>query len=236
MYLGNRIGHHEIKLAQYDNFEQIVCVDLSEYRTAKAKEAAMEKGVDHKMQFICTSIDTYEFEPEAFDIVYFHASLHHFENVDRLLSESVRSCLKPHGCVIINEYVGPDRLQLPTHQIKAINKGIQLIPKKFRTRFKSSTLKNKFYGSGYLRMIIADPSECVDSKAILPSLHKHYDVITEKPYGGSLLMHILKDISHHFIVLNPETKAVLDELFILEDTYMNTYSSDFVFGIYQKRM
>jgi len=59
-------------------------------------------------------------------------------------------------------------------------------------------VKNKIYGSGIIRMVLADPSECIDSENILPSIHKHYETIYEVGYGGNIIKMALKDLSHHF--------------------------------------
>ena len=82
-------------------------------------------------------------------------------------------------------------------------------------------------------MILADPSECIDSSSILPTIHTHFKTIDERPYGGNILMHVLKDISHHFTELNSEKNQILDSLFKFENEYLKDKSSDFVFGIYQ---
>ena len=84
-------------------------------------------------------------------------------------------------------------------------------------------------------MILADPSECVDSARILPSIHLNFHAIIEKPYGGNILMNVLKDISHHFVQLDDKKNKILEDLFLFEDKYLTNYSSDFIFGIYQKR-
>ncbi|SVE63884.1 uncharacterized protein METZ01_LOCUS516738 [marine metagenome] len=126
-------------------------------------------------------------------------------------------------------------MQYSKTQIQEVNKALALIPKQYRKRFKTLQLKNRFYGSGIIRMKLADPSECVDSKSILPSLHTHFTTIVEKPYGGNILMNVLKDISHHFIELNTTKEKILNNLFLFEDNYLKSNSSDFVFGIYEKR-
>ena len=84
-------------------------------------------------------------------------------------------------------------------------------------------------------MIMADPSECIDSASIMPSIHKHFKTIVEKPFGGNLLMSVLRDISHHFYEINDEKEKILNELFLLEDDYLKENSSDFMFGIYENR-
>ena len=231
--LGSGTCSHELELAQYHQFEAITCVDLSDYRISEAKKKAEQSNLQN-ISFVCSNIDKFDFKNNHYDIVLFNASLHHFRNVDTLLSEKISPCLTSSGLLIINEYVGPDRLQFPKWQIQKINEGIQLLPKKFRRRYKSSLYKNSFSGSGLLRMIIADPSECVDSSSIIPSIKTHFEVLLEKPYGGNILMNALKDISHHFIDLDEEKTRALDAIFRFEDTYLEQHPSDFVFGVYRK--
>ncbi|WP_299275518.1 class I SAM-dependent methyltransferase [uncultured Psychroserpens sp.] len=231
--LGSGTCSHELELAQYKQFEAITCVDLSEYRISQAEKKAAQNNLQN-ISFVCSNIDNFSFKKEHYDVVLFNASLHHFRHVDTLLSEKIVPCLTSSGLLVINEYVGPNRLQFPKAQIQKINEGIQLLPKKFRRRYKSSLYKNSFSGSGLLRMIIADPSECVDSSSIMPSINKHFKVIIEKPYGGNILMNALKDISHHFIDLDDEKTKALDAIFEFEDEYLKHNPSDFVFGVYRK--
>ena len=83
-------------------------------------------------------------------------------------------------------------------------------------------------------MKIADPSECIDSQNILPSIHNNFETIYEANYGGNILMTALKDISHHFIEMNSEKETILNNLFEFEDDYIKKHQSDFIFGIYKK--
>jgi len=231
--LGSGLSTHEITFAQYPNFDRVVCLDIAENRLAQAKKNSDFLGLTN-MEFICESIYDYSFEEQQFDIVLFNASLHHFKEVEQLLSEKIKPVLKIGGMLIINEYVGPNRLQFPRHQIKAVNDALAMIPAKYRSRYQMKLKKNAFRGSGYLRMYLADPSECVDSESILPAIHKHFEILDEKSYGGNILMNALKDIAHHFVNLDEEKQVVLEQLFHFEDEYLAKYPSDFVFGIYRK--
>lgn len=231
--LGSGLATHEITFAQYSNFSRVVCLDIAENRLAQAQKNSEALGLTN-MEFLCESIYNYNFEEAQFDVVLFNASLHHFKAVEQLLSEKIKPVIKKGGFLIINEYVGPNRLQFPKHQLKAINEAIALIPSKYRARYQMKLKKNAFRGSGYIRMFLADPSECVDSQHILPSIYKHFDTVIEKPYGGNILMNALKDIAHHFITLDDEKEQVLEALFQFEDEYLSQYPSDFVFGVYQK--
>jgi ubiquinone/menaquinone biosynthesis C-methylase UbiE len=233
--LGSGICNQEIQLAKHKNiFKEVTCLDLADNLLKIAAKKANERNINN-IKFINKNIDEFDFKESEFDIVFFKSSLHHFDNIDELLSGRIKQTLKPKGILIINEFVGATRHQFARKQIKAINKGIQIIPKKFRVRFKSNLHKNKYRGVGILRMIMADPSECIDSASIMPSIHKHFKTIVEKPFGGNLLMSVLRDISHHFYEINDEKEKILNELFLLEDDYLKENSSDFMFGIYENR-
>jgi len=229
--IGSGSCSHELELASYPNFEKIVCVDIADNRLKEAEKIAHSKGLQN-ISFICANALEYSFESN-FDIVFFHSSLHHFNHISNLIPHKIIPLLKSDGHLIINEYVGPTRIQHPKHQVQAINRGLKLIPTKFRKRFKTGWIKRRYHGSGLIRMILADPSECIDSAIILPTIHTHFKTIDERPYGGNILMHVLKDISHHFLDMDSERKYILSSLFDFEDEYLQNQPSDFVFGIYQ---
>lgn len=230
--LGSGTCGAEIKFAGFDNFEEILCIDIADKRLNQAREIAKQNNLSN-IKFEVNNVNDYDYPENHYDIVFFSASLHHFKNVDHILGTLVKKTLKKGGFLIINETVGPNRFQFPKHQIKAINEALLLIPKKFRQRFKLKIFKNKIYGSGLIRMIIADPSECIDSQNIVPSLRKHYSTIYEVGYGGNIIMTTLKDLGHHFFEMNDEKEAVLKSLFDFEDNYLKKYNSDFVFGVYK---
>jgi ubiquinone/menaquinone biosynthesis C-methylase UbiE len=221
----------EIELAKTSIFSKIVCVELSETRTMRAKEIIKKQNLKN-ITIKCESIYDYNFSKSTFDIAFFKSSLHHFKNIDSLLKDKISYCLKHDGYLIIDECVAPNRLQYSKYQLRAINKTLKTVPKKFRKISGLNIYKNKVYGPGIVRMILADPSECVESSKILPLINKYFNPVIEKPYGGNILASVLKDIAHHFNELDEEKKEILDTLFKLEDKYLETNPSDFIFGIY----
>lgn len=232
--IGSGVCSHELKFAKYSNFQKITCIDIADNLLKIAQKEAADQSLKN-MEFIAKDINTLAFKENEWDIILFHSSLHHLYNIDQIVSEKLKKWLKKDGLLIINEYVGPDRLQFSKNQINYINKGIKLIPDKLKSRFKSRLQKNKFYGSGYLRMRIADPSECVESSKILSAIKNSFEVVEERGYGGNLLMNILKDIAHNFVdETDTDVKKTLNCLFDLEDEYLQLNESDFVFGIYKK--
>ncbi|HKK88438.1 MAG TPA: class I SAM-dependent methyltransferase [Saprospiraceae bacterium] len=232
--VGSGVCSHELNFAKQGIFKEVICVDMAENLLQKASKTAHKEDLS-AMQFVSESIYNLEFEKNRFDVILFHASLHHFPDIDHFLKEIIGPWLKPNGYIIINEYVGANRMQYPRHQITAINKGLQLIPDHLKIRQYSNLIKKQFRGPGWIRMIVADPSECVDSESILPALRTKFKVLEEKPYGGNLLMSILKDIAHHFTDEEDQiAQDTLRQLFDFEDLYLKKYPSDFLFGIYQK--
>jgi ubiquinone/menaquinone biosynthesis C-methylase UbiE len=232
--IGSGVCSHELALAEYLQFKEITCVDLAQNRLNEAKKIADKKGLKN-IRFECANIFEFIEKGNKYDIVFFHQSLHHFANMNAFIPDFICNSLTNNGKLIINEFVGPSRLQFPKTQIKAINEALAIIPKPFRKRFKTELYKTKFYGSGILRMIQADPTECIDSINIMPNIYHHFDTIVERPYGGNILMNVLKDISHHFVEINSEKEIVLNNLFEFEDNYLKSNTSDFIFGVYQKK-
>lgn len=233
--IGSGTCSHELKYAAYNNFKEIICVDIAENLLNIATSQAKKNGC-RNIKFWCKDILKIDFKQNEFDMIMFNASLHHFSNIQDLIKTKIKKWLKPVGVLLINEYVGANRLQFSKDQISNINIGLDLIPKILKQRYKSKLIKNTFYGSGYLRMIIADPSECVESENILPILRSEFEIIEEKAIGGNLLMNILKDISHNFIDLEEdEVQLTLKKLFELEDDYLERNQSDFIFGLYRNQ-
>lgn len=232
--VGSGISSHELKFATFSNFGEIICVDIAKNLLRKASLIAEQRELKN-MKFIMQDILKIDFEINEFDMIMFHSSLHHFSNIGVLISDRVKKWLKPNGFLLVNEYVGKDRLQFEKNQIMKINEGLKIIPSNLKRRFKTNLTKDKFYGSGYIRMIIADASECIESSQIKPILRKQFEVVEEKGIGGNLLMNILKDISHNFLNSeNVEVEETLNQLFMIEDEYLKKNESDFMFGIYRK--
>ena len=230
--LGTGVCSHEIRLAEMNPNCEIECYDFSDELLKKAKASSDDKGLQN-ISYFAENIMQHDFKNKKYDVVFFHASLHHFDRIPEFLDQVVIKNLKPKGLLIINEFVGATRLQYSKMQLDYINKAIATIQKKYRKIFKTTIYKNKYYGSGVLRMIIADPSECVDSASIVPAIHQKFDILEEKFYGNNILQSALKDISHHFVELNSEKKAALEKVFELEDELLKKQASDYVFGVYE---
>ena len=70
-------------------------------------------------------------------------------------------------------------------------------------------------------------------KITLLLIHQNFNILIEKPFGGSILSSVLKDIADHFFSVNAEKQEILETLFKIEDNYLIKNQSDFIFGMYK---
>jgi ubiquinone/menaquinone biosynthesis C-methylase UbiE len=232
--LGSGSCSHEIIFAGHDCFSQVSCVDMAGNLLEKGRRRSRELGLKN-MEFVQGDVHYLDLKENGYDVILFHASLHHFRDVERLTRAVLLKALKEDGLLLINEYVGPDRMQFPQKQIRAVNRALGMLPDNYRVRYKLKLRKNRVSGPGILRMLMADPSEARESGRILDTLDKYMEALEINPYGGNILMLALKDIAHHFLAETDESNALLDKLFELEDEYLSTAKSDFVFAVYKKK-
>lgn len=229
--LGCGVGSHEIKLARLNPLIQITGYDISKELISHAQRLAEEEGLQH-IEFKSEDVYKINFKNESVDYFLFHASLHHFRELEEFISHKIYPALKKGGLIIIHEFVGPNRMNFPKEQIDYCNYSLRHIISPANRRILHTPLfKNRCYRLGKLRMWISDPSECVDSESILPVLQKNFRTLELKNLGGNILMPVLKHIAHHFTSQNlDELRKVMD----MEDRYLKDHPSDFVFGVFQK--
>lgn len=233
--IGSGLGKEERKFAKYtDIFQHIQGIDIAKERIEIARQKAHELNYTN-ISYVVNSFEQEEFKPNSFDVILFHSSLHHLRDVENLLQNRVRPLLKKDGFLVIKEYVGPNRLQWTKQQLKQTNKLLKELPDQYKKRFKSEAVKHKAYCPGILRMLMIDPSEAVDSEAILPSLHQYFRVLEEHKMGGNISQPLFKDIAHNFLSEDQETKAILSHILKEEANFLQTNQSDYIFGIYQKK-
>lgn len=99
-------------------------------RIQTAREAACEAGLNH-IQYHVMDIDQIELKRNHYDVVIAEMSSHHFLNLEQLFSK-IQDTLKSDGMFIINEFIGPSKIQWSDKQLGIINALLKIIPKDFR--------------------------------------------------------------------------------------------------------
>ncbi|MCF8359429.1 MAG: class I SAM-dependent methyltransferase [Prolixibacteraceae bacterium] len=227
-------GARERKFAKYPVFSSIEGIDLAGSLIEKARKEAGKQQFNN-IKYHVGNFLIYDFEPGSFDVILFNSSLHHFDRIDCFLETKVLPLLKEKGHLIVFEYAGPNRLQWSKSQLIRVNEILKEIPEKYRVRIDGKSVKKRAYRPGLIRMKLVDPSEAVDSESIVPSLHKHFNIVEEREIGWDITHVLFKDIAHNFLNDDPETKKLIRYIFEQEDNYLQeTGHSDTIFGLYQK--
>lgn len=231
--IGCGSGIHERPFARYNKTFRITGVDLADEQLKQAKADADAEGLD--INYISGDFTKMNFEKGAFDMVLFHSSLHHFNNIGDFLRDHVKPLLSASGVLVVFEYAGPNRLQLKRSQLMAANAILKQIPRKFKTLYDGKTVKTKVYRPGLLRMLLVDPSEAPDSENLVKGIHDNFRVVEEVQLGWNITHLLLKGISHNFINDGAETQKLITGIIKQEDEFVRQAgSSDAIFGIYQK--
>ncbi len=200
---------HVLSLGAEISFHSI---DLSSEAIAKAR--ARLKGAP--IFFEVCDVNEASFEPESYNVVFFASSLHHVDNLERVLTE-VEKALLPGGLLIFNEYVGPSKFQWEKDQLRVINDVLQsLYPRYAKDLRKGFGYKRRVYvppvdGSG-----LDSPFEAIRSEEILPLVREKFDMVEDQPYGGALLHPLLDGIAGNFAMDREEDLEVLGRLCDLE--------------------
>lgn len=215
LVLGCGAGRIERALHEQGWAREIVAFDLSPKALAAAREAAA--GID-SIQYVLASMDdipvgTPPFTPGGFDAVIGVASVHHCAQLDRLFN-AVSRLLAPDGWFFMDEYTGPDQFQYSPVHVQQLTALADLLPDRLLTTL-SGQVKRGFRAPTVAEVVAIDPSEAVCSSRILQAAQEHFEMVAQRPYGGSLMHVLLADIAQNFLPL--EAKAWLQALIDAED-------------------
>jgi len=232
--VGSGKGAFEIAWAEAARFKELLGIDISQKSVERANLSAQRKGKP-EVVFICGDIVEIPIQEEHFDIVFAHASLHHFHRLERVI-EKIKRALKPDGLFIVDEYVGPRRMQYTRKQLSIANDFLREIPPRYRQRWNLNSLKNEVHRNGLLRMILADPSEGIESDKILPLVKRNFKTLELALRGGTILCPLFHDIGHNFRDDDPEANRIVEKFISAERTLIEKgeIKSDYIIGIFQK--
>ena len=222
-------GHGDLErgLMLHGVAERYDGIDLSEGAIERARHLAAAAGM-HQIHYTVGDLEHADFAEGAFDIVFFHHSMHHIEDLESLCV-AVRRALRPGGVLHLDEYVGPDRFQWTDAQLHHLNTFVQALPSRYR-RLHTGDLMPALVRPTIEQMIALDPSEAVRSSAIMETVRNHFRIVDVRELGGALLHMGLSGIAQNFDPEDPEDAAHLEAFFELEDRLMaeGVIGSDFV--------
>jgi SAM-dependent methyltransferase len=155
-------------------------VDISPASIETANQAALKAGLNDRLRYSTGDLNMLKLPKGHYDFVLCVGSLHHLENLEYLFNE-LRTGLKPGAFILINEYVGPSRLQWMEKQLKILNNVWEIMPTEFRKAGPLLAVDQE-------ELIKVDPSEAIRSSEIIPLLYNNFEIVEHIDYGGSFLM------------------------------------------------
>ena len=153
----------------------ITGLDTEEAVIAEARKRASEASLDDRVRYFVADAGHFLDDQRGLDAVFFHASLHHFDNPPAILAR-VNRALRSGGIVYLEEYVGPARREWTWKRMLLLNVVFRLLPARLRrTRLVRKPVNPE------------DPSEAVASSAIPSAVEEHLKVLSRRDCGGNLL-------------------------------------------------
>lgn len=198
LVLGCGHGWLERSLRQRGLAREVVAVDLSPKALELAhRDVAGTTGITYlQADMNNLPIGTDAFRPGSFDAVLGWSSVHHCERLEALY-KVVHELLRPGGWFFLDEYVGPDRFQFSDTHLGQVQSLADLLPDRLLTTA-SGLVRREFFRPPLADVIAVDPSEAAASSRILPLLRLHFDVLAQRPYGGTLLHMLLANVAQNF--------------------------------------
>jgi SAM-dependent methyltransferase len=232
--LGCGDGGFEGLLYELGFAERIEAIDISKGAIEKARARVASAGLQDKIEHSVADLNELRLKEGIYGAIFCCMSIHHVRNLENLFEQAAKG-LQPGGMLIFNEYVGPNRFQMPDERVRMINAALQLLPPRFRRLIVKGAATDKVKEVHRNTLLswfeVNDPSESERSADILEVARKYFDYLEFKPYGGGIAHLALKDIAGNFVT-DEDTKW-LDVLLKLEGDLeeRGLLESDFVMAV-----
>ncbi len=213
-------GEVERTLAKYNTAKHIIGCDIAPGAIEKARERAAAEGLNN-IEYLVADLNNSTIKENHFDLIWANGALHHIEQLNTVIPMLYRA-LKPGGYLISNEFVGPRYQQIPLRQQEIINTVRHMLFPEFRREPERNNIFGQMWQMKPVEYFLrTDPSECVNSQNIIPTLQKHFDYLDVKYFDGSIIMYALdSQFYHNFDFNNEKHKKFLELLFQIEDTFI----------------
>ena len=214
----------ERRLLQAGLVGHFTLFDLSESRIALARQEAEAQGLADRID--ARVEDAFAAAHESYDLVYWDHSLHHMMDVRHAVAWSVDR-LRPGGLLLINEYLGPTRLQWTIAEVRRARAFLAGAQAQL-----SAPIRSLWYRSplSRLRMMMRDPSEAPQSDRIMDACRASCDGFAPTPIGCAMI-----DIcSPHLVPATTEEDAALYDLIAFDRQCAAEGFHHFAFGIWRK--
>lgn len=152
---------------------EVDAFDIAPETLADARRLAQEEGISG-IHYALGDFDAPKLRKGAYDIVFFHQSLHHVSRLERLF-RALSKARREGAAVYVDEYVGPSRGDWRIEQMEKARRVLQRLPLRARLPRKIEIPIEEH-----------DPSEAIRSSEIAKFLRASVEMSEWKPYGGQI--------------------------------------------------
>jgi len=230
--LGCGFGDLERGYSQYGFTRHHEGVDIAAGAIESASASAREAGLDH-IEYKVADLNTANFDADRYDVIMSHQSVHHVENLEHLVDQVFRA-LKPGGVVILNEYVGANRLQVPDQTLAFADGMFALLPDRYLA-MPDGSHRRKLVVPSAEEVAAYDPSEAPRSEDIVRVFSQSLDLFDRRAYGGNVIHFGLEGILGNFCSGDPRDDEWLRWIFAGEDRLLDEGTpSDFEVLVFRR--
>lgn len=164
--IGAGIAMDELHLVYRGAVEHYELMDISDAGLSILRANAERHGYADRISCTVGDVNEADLGENRYDLITFMASLHHVEELERVLLACNRA-LKPGGILWASEYIGPDCFQFPDEHVGIARNLYQAL---------DPSLRNRWYPElGFptrAEVLAADPTESVHSSEIEPIMRR----------------------------------------------------------------
>lgn len=165
---------------------EIDAFDVSPASLEDARHVVEEEGLSG-INYRLGSFDRPELADRTYDIVFFHASLHHVSNLEGLF-EALSRALMPGGAIYLDDYIGRSRHLWRKRHLRLAQEILDTLP-----------AEAKLHERVDFPVERDDPSEAVRSGEIVSFLREYFDLVEFRPYGGQIVALVLPFVSPDWV-------------------------------------
>ena len=206
-------GEFERGLLDHNLCRRIDAFDISEARVKAG--IRMAKEGNYAIHFHVQDVNRAVFTKNRYDVCFSWSALHHIENLEGVCN-NMAEALKDHGRFVIQEYIGPNRLQWTGRQLAIANMLLKLLPARLRTDRLTGEIITEIQRPSIRHMNRTDPSEAVRSQEIIAVLDRFFSIQTIRFFGGSIYHPLFNRIMGNFDPHSKRDTALIRMILVLE--------------------
>ena len=128
--VGCGIASKEMDLLASGVVEKMVCYEFSTTRIEAARSEANRRSLENRIEIRQGDAFEAETSPGRYDLVFWNNALHHMPDTKAAVEWS-RKVLADDGMFLLDDYVGPNRIQFSDLTLKLANQVREMLPEKY---------------------------------------------------------------------------------------------------------